>query len=223
MNKSNHNPIRFWSKMSGISLLIMAVTAGYAYGFSFNQIYVVNNPVQTLINIESNNTLFITGALAWCVILITDLIVSYGFYRFLKPIHKRWAITSGLLRLIYSLFLAVGILHLISKDLEGFRLLWSQGLFIIGFHLIATGLGTFHSEKVPNLLGILLIIAGTGYSLIHGLENFTPQNIKLVNTLVTILAIPMTIGELSFGIWLLIRGGRTFTQQPSNAPVQDVL
>ena len=103
MNKFKDNPIRFWSLISGISLIIMALAAGYAYGFSFNQIYVANNPAQSLINIESNYSLFISGALAWCLILLADLIVSYGFYRFLRPISKMWAIISGLLRLYFLL------------------------------------------------------------------------------------------------------------------------
>lgn len=222
MNKFKDNPLRFWSLISGASLIIMALAAGYAYGYSFNQLYVANNPAKSLINIESNYSLFISGALSWCLILLADLIVSYGFYRFLRPINKTWAILSGLLRLIYSIFLALGIYHLFSKDLEAFQLLWSQGLLVFGFHLLVTAIGTLYSKKFPKILAILLIIAGMGYSLIHGLENFTPQYMKLADTLESILLIPMTIGELSFAIWLLIKGGRDLTQQSSNDLGKDV-
>ena len=223
MNKIKNKPIAFWSKISGISILIMAIAAGFAYGFSFQQIYVSNNPLKTLSNIESNYSLFIWGLLAWCIILIADLIVSYGFYRFLKPIHKKWAIASGLLRLIYSMFLAVGIFLLFSKDFDTFLLVWSQGLFVFGFHLMATGLASLYSKNIPKVLGLLLIIAGSSYSLIHGLENFTPQYMELVKALEGILTIPMTIGELLFAIWLLIRGGRTLSQQPLSDLSQDGL
>jgi len=214
MTKINNNPIRFWSKVSGISLIIMAIAAGYAYGVSFMQIYVSGNPAQTLTNIQNYQSLFMTGAYLWCLILVTDLIVSYGFYRYLAPFHRPWAITSGLLRLIYSLFLGVGIVFLFGKNLESFRLMWSLGLFIIGFHLIATGIGAYYSSEVPKILVLLLVIAGISYSLINGLQNFFPQAEALAKTLETILMIPMTIGEMSFGLWLLIRGGRTFTLQP---------
>ncbi len=221
MKTSNNNPIRFWSITSGISLLIMAIAAGYAYGFSFNQIYVENNALQTMTNIQSNSTLFYSGAIVWCLILATDIIVSYGFYRFLKPIHKPIALISGSLRLTYSVFLAIGIAFLFAKNTEIFLKMWSLGLFVFGFHLIITGIGVLISTETHNLLGFLLIIAGIGYSLIHGLQNFIPQVSTFAAYLETFLTIPMTIGELSFGIWLFIKGGRKINQQPSIAPVPD--
>lgn len=221
MKISKNNPIRFWSMISGISLLIMAIAAGYAYGFSFNQIYVDNNPVQTMENIKSNSTLFYSGALVWCLILATDIIVSYGFYRYLEPTHKPIAMISGSLRLVYSLFLAVGIVFLFGKNTEVFLQMWSLGLFVIGFHLTVTGIGAFLSSETPNLFGFLLIVAGVGYSLIHGLQNFVPQASSFATTLEGFLAIPMTVGELSFGIWLLIKGGKKISQITSIAPVTD--
>lgn len=223
MSSTINNPIRFWSKVSGISLIIMAIAAGYAFGVSFTQIYVSGDVSQTLTNIETNRGLFMTGAYLWCLILVTDLIVSYGFYRYLLPFHKTWAITAGMLRFIYSIFLAIGIVFLFGRNLEAFQTMWSLGLFIIGFHLLATGIGAFYSKEVPKILVILLLIAGTSYSLINGLHNFVPQAESLAVFLEKILMIPMTIGEMSFGIWLLIRGGRSFSQQASNSPVQGVL
>jgi hypothetical protein len=207
-----NNPIRFWSMISGLSLLIMAIAAGYAYGFSFNQIYVENNNSQTLTNIQLNSTLFYSGAIVWCIILITDIIVSYGFYRYLKPTHKIIAIISGSLRLIYSIFLAIAISYLFGKNAEMFLKIWSLGLFIFGFHLTITGIGVFLTIETPKLFGLLLIIAGLGYSLIHGLDSFIPQATVYTTSLEQILTIPMTVGELSFAIWLLVKGGRKNTQ-----------
>lgn len=223
MKTSNNNPIRFWSIISGTSLLIMAIAAGYAYGFSFNKLYVANNASQTMANIQSNSALFYSGVIVWCLILATDLIVSYGFYRYLKPTHELIAIFSGSLRLIYSIFLGIGIAFLFGKNTETFLKMWSLGLFIIGFHLVITGVGAFLSKETPNLFSLLLIIAGAGYSLIHGLQNFVPQAAAFATSLETILAVPMTIGELSFGVWLLIKGGRKLSPRPSNVPDQDAL
>lgn len=223
MKTSKMNPIRFWSIVSGTSLLIMAIAAGYAYGISLSQIYVENNPLQTMTNIQSNSTLFYSGAIVWCLIFVTDIIVSYGFYRYLRPAHKTIAILSGVLRLIYSTFLAIGIAFLFGKNIEIFLKVWSLGLFIFGFHLIITGIGIFKSNKTPGLFGLLLIIAGIGYSLTHGLQNFVPQAVSLAALLETYLSIPMTVGELIFAMWLLTRGGRIINQQPSIVPDQDVL
>ena len=223
MNDSTYNPITFWSRLSGLSILIMAVAAGYAYGYSFNQIHIPGDPIGTLSNIQDNTALFLSGAYLWCVILLTDLIVSYGFYRCLKPINKPWALASGIIRFIYSLILALAIAFLFNKDTETFLIVWSLGLFIFGFHLVATGVGTLYSNAVPKVFGILLIIAGIGYSLINGLQNFFPQWQTIATALETLLVIPMTAGELFFAVWLLIRGGKAINPQPSNSPAQDVL
>ena len=104
---------------------------------------------------------------------------------------------------------------------EIFLKMWSLGLFVIGFHLTVTGIGAFLISETPNLLGFLLIIAGVGYSLIHGLENFVPQAMSFAASLEALLAIPMTVGELSFGIWLLLRGGKKVNQKASIATVID--
>lgn len=211
------NPLHFWIKLSGVSLLLMAIAAGYAYGFVFTQFYIPNNSSQTLINIQSNFSLYLSGIGAWCLILLTDIIVSYGFYRFLKPVHSNYAIASGLLRLLYSGLLAIAIVFLFAYNMDRFVFFWSIGLFVFGFHLIATGLGCFYLPAIPRIFGLLLIIAGSGYSLIHGLENFIPQAEAFASSLEALLIAPMTIGELSFGLWLLLRGGKKINPQPLNA------
>lgn len=157
------------------------------------------------------------------MILITDLIVTYGFYKFLKTMHKTLAFASGILRLVYSLILGMAIIYLLLKMPDKFMVIWSAGLFIIGFHLIVTGLAVMRSTVFLKVLGVLLIIAGTGYSLIHGIDIFFPHKTELVSILVSILAIPMTIGELSFGLWLLIRGGKPLSPQASDLHAQDAV
>lgn len=223
MNNPTHNSLRFWSICSGISLIIMTLAAGYAYGFAFSTFYVEKNTFETLKNIEMNTSLYYSGAFAWCLILLTDLIVTYGFYKYLQPFNALMAKLSGLLRLTYSVFLAIGIGFIFAKHMVLFVNMWSLGLVVFGLHLMATGIGVFYSHEVPNILAILLLIAGFSYSLINGLESFLPSAPTLAASLKSILLIPMTIGEISFGIWLLIKGGRSFSQQASKNPVQDVL
>lgn len=221
MKTSTRTSLRFWSITSGISILTMAVLAGYAYGYSFNQIYIKNNTLQTLSNIDTNGTLFYSGAVTWCVILLTDIIVSYGFYRYFRPTLKLIAFLSAFLRLVYSGILAIGIVFLFEQKLHTFLTIWSLGLIIFGFHLTITGIGAIKNLKTPNLFGYLLIIAGASYSVIHGLQNFVPQAIALSISLEKVLILPMSVGELAFGVWLIYIGYRKVNQQPSNDPVPD--
>lgn len=212
--------IRFWSVISGVSLLVMAVAAGVAYGFIFNSFYVEGNAAATTMKIQANTGLYYTGAALWCLIFITDLIVTYGFYRFLRPLNKPLAYASGILRLIYSFLLGLAIIFLLLKKPGDFVWIWSAGLLIFGFHLIATGIAVMSSTVFLKVLGVLLIVAGAGYSLISGIQTFFPQATELVQTLESVLVVPMTVGELAFGIWLLIRGGKNLSRQASDHHVQ---
>ncbi len=214
--------IRRWSLISGISLLIMIVAAGYAYGYVFSQVYESGNVITTLSNIQTNYMLYVTGIVAWGLILVLDLLISYGFYLYLKPIQGKLALTSGLLRLAYSFFLGIAILFLIRNDIELFNRIWSFGLIIFGFHLTITGIAVISKTGLLRILGILLIIAGMSYSLIHGLDNFLPELETFTASLESILVVPMTIGELFFGIWLLVKGGKLPNQQPLSDSVQAV-
>ena len=67
----------------------------------------------------------------------------------------------------------------------------------------------FETEKIshiPKLLGILLLIASVSYIIIHLSHLFLPQHKNLTIIFENVLSLPMALGELGFGIWLLIKG-----------------
>lgn len=208
MKKIKHPSIRFWSILTGLSIFLMAIAAGYAYGFSFLKIHVENNPIETMNNIKLNSTLFYSGAVVWLIILLTDLIASYGIYKYLSVFHKPFALCAGSIRLIYSIILGLGIITLFKGNTQGFLNIWSFGLIIFGVHLLVTGIASFYSYELSNVLSILLIFAGLSYILVNGMIHITPTTSELSKILERILSIPMTIGELSFAIWLVFKGGK---------------
>ncbi len=216
MKSTKINETRKYALIAGISLVVMALLAGYSFGFVMSSIYVENDPITTAANIESSSLLYLSGNLGWVLILITDILVAIGFYMVLKKINKKMALLSGGFRLLYSAIFAIGIANLFWNNIEIFMKFWSFGLFVIGFHLIFTGIGTLYTKQIPLLIGLLLIVAGFGYSLIHGIYNFLPAYTQLGHTIESLMSIPMTIGELSFGIWLIVKGGKTNPQVSSD-------
>ena len=72
------------------------------------------------------------------------------------------------------------------------------------------GLGylIFKSGYIPKIIGIFLIIASLGY-LTDSFANFLLDNYSDYKEIfMLIVVIPGVIGELSFTLWLLIRGGK---------------
>lgn len=213
---------------SGVALLVMTFAAFFAQGYVHSLLVIGGDAVITLENIQASQTLFRLEILGWLLIIITDLVVSWGFYVFLKPVHREYALLAGWLRLLYTAILAIAVSHLVIANsivqnsvlgmslnivaqqamgsITAFEAIWSFGLIVFGLHLIAVGLVAMYTKKIPKIISILVVLAGFSYSLVHLMYNFTPQLEGFIGLLELILMAPMLIGELGFGIWLLVKG-----------------
>lgn len=206
---------------SGVSLLIMTFAAFFAQGYVQSSLVVEGGTSATFENIQSSQLLFRFEILGWLIIIVTDLIVSWGFYQFLKPFHSGFALLAGGLRLIYTAILAIAVANLILaaqaitttsarqqviNAIISFETIWSLGLIVFGVHLIAVGAVALKTAKIPKVISVLLVLAGISYSLIHFMYNFTPGIDQFTGILELALIAPMFVGELSFGIWLLVKG-----------------
>ncbi|MGA9289641.1 MAG: DUF4386 domain-containing protein [Anaerobacillus sp.] len=213
---------------SGVALFIMTFAAFFAQGYVHSSLVIEGDAVTTLKTIQASQVLFRLEVLGWLIIIIMDLIVSWGFYRFLKPFHHGYALLAGWLRFLYTAILAMAVSHLViannvvqksvsDKSLDtvaqqaldsitAFEAIWSFGLIIFGLHLIAVGLIAMNTKKIPKVISILVVIAGFSYSIIHFMHHFIPQIENVIGLLELTLMVPMVIGELGFGIWLLVKG-----------------
>lgn len=231
--QQNTNQYRQSAVIAGISLLIMTIAALFSYGYIHSSLIINGDSIATLKKIQASAGLFNAEILGWLVILITDILVSWAFYIYLKPIHRCYALLAAWLRLIYTAVLAIAISNLIQvgilvnqssqlfnhsvdtlasqvmMSIQTFESVWSLGLIVFGLHLLAVGLVTSKTRIVPKAISILLCIAGASYMLIHLLHGFIPNLENVTSMLEMILNIPMIVGELGFGIWLLIKGGKT--------------
>lgn len=216
---------------AGISLIIMAFAAFFSYGYVHESIVVQGDVNATFNNILSSNMLFKAEILGWLIILILDIVVAWGFYIFLKPINKSLSLLGAWFRLVYSAVLGIAIMNLLfvlilsnSPDyislnidqvqalvmlfLEAFDVIWSVGLIIFGGHLLIVGYLTFKSNFIPKIISILLWIASIGYIGIHLSYTFLSQYDGVITIFEYIFTVPMILGELGFGIWLLVKGGK---------------
>lgn len=226
------NQLRQVAVIAGISLLIMTIAAFFSYGYVHSSLIISDDSIATLNKIQASAGLFNAEVLGWLIIIITDILVSWAFYIYLKHIHQGYSLLAAWLRLIYTAVLAIAVSNLIhvrtlvsnsdklfnqsidtlaSKvmiSIQTFESVWSLGLIVFGLHLLVAGLVVLKTKAVPKTIGILLCIAGISYILIHLLHGFIPKLGNVTSTLEMILSIPMIVGELGFGIWLLFKGGK---------------
>ncbi|CAH1201546.1 hypothetical protein PAECIP111893_01650 [Paenibacillus plantiphilus] len=217
---------------AGISLIIMAIAGFFSYGFVHGSLVVQGDASATFNNIAASDILFKGGIFSWLIILITDILAAWALYVFLEPLHRSLSLLGAWLRLVYSTILGIAILNLIvvliltrhTNDfssftieqiqslvmlfLEAFESMWSIGLIVFGGHLLVVGYVALQSEGIPKVISILLLLASVGYIAIHLGETFLPHYDGAIAILNLAFFIPMVAGELGFGIWLLLRGGK---------------
>lgn len=214
--------------VAAIYLIIMAVSAGFAFGFAHPTL-VSDSPEATLQNLMNTTFLYYGELLAWVIIFIADLAVAIALFKFFRSTSKQVSFITAAIRIIYTLILGIAIWQLFriiplipwdpgSADMDvaaqvaqyftAFEHIWSAGLIIFGLHLFGLGYLSLRSKVVPKVLGWLLYIGGAGYTFIHAsrqMEVFTPDKI---NSMENWLSLPMALSEILLAFWLLYFGYR---------------
>lgn len=203
---------RSLSIIAGISYLIIFFAAIFANFFVLESI--LKDP---LVAINENHLMVRFGIIAFLITVVFDIVVAWALYELYKK-HNLSGL-STLYRMMHSAIMGVAVFALVMaissttvqeilKQVDIFNTIWLIGLFFFGVHLILLG----KIIKKPGIIAIFLIIAGTMY-MIDTAAHFLLSNYDhYASTFLAIVAIPSIIGEMSFAIWLLVKGGKNSTE-----------
>lgn len=218
--------------VAGLSIFIMAIAAGFSSGYVHGTLIASEDAGQTFTHIQQAESLFRAGIFGWLIILICDVLASWALYLIFSPVNQQLSLLTAWLRLIYSTILGMAILNLVfvlllvGEDasltflepnqqqgfvlffLNGFQHIWSIGLALFGIHLLGLGFLAVRSGFIPQLIGILILIAGLGYLIVHLGILLSPAFLTYKSTIEMIFMLPMIAGELGLGLWLLIKHPR---------------
>lgn len=208
------------SLITGVSLLLMAVTAGIGYGYAFENLYVANDGIATINNLSNHPHLLKIVLVSFATIIALDIVVATGVYVLFKHTDKFLALLTSTLRLIYTIILLVAVYYLsiVAKDkivvhnaqavmynFTMFLKIWSFGLIFFGMHLCTLAFlfkKTIHGHWA---MYVLLLIAGICYVITNVAEQLFPEYLLYKNRIDMFLALPMALGELAFAVWLLAK------------------
>ncbi|QYR21312.1 DUF4386 domain-containing protein [Paenibacillus sp. sptzw28] len=230
-NRNTEASPLFYSRATGLGLLLMAVLAMFSNFSVIEGLIVPGDAAATANNIMTKEMLFRGGFIGFVIVLILDVLVSWTLYVLLKPINKNLAMLAALFRLVYTaifgaaLFNFLNVLQLLSGAeyltafttdqlhaqvmllIGAFNNGWLIGLVLFGFHLLVVGYLIIKSRGyLPRIIGIFLVIAFAGY-VIDSIAHFLlPGYTDYKTIFLLIVAIPGIIGELSLAFWLLIKG-----------------
>jgi hypothetical protein len=221
------------SLIAGFGYLVIFITGIFANFFTLERLVIDGDAGATLANISENAALFRLGILFFIIMVLFDLMLSWALYLLFNSINQPLSLFMAWFRLVNAAIFGVALFHLfdvlvltgneaylvevstayihaeLMRSLDAFNYTWLLGLLFFGVHLIALGILALQPGYIPKLIGYLLIIAGAGY-LIDSMAQFMMNNYEDYQNIFTlIVVVPGVLGELSFTLWLLIKGGRS--------------
>jgi hypothetical protein len=224
-NNTNQTSLRSAALVAGLAILTMVISAPFAELYVYPKLVVPGMAAETANNIIGHKTIFISGMFGYLITFICDLLVSWALYILLRPVNKNLSLLTALFRLVYAMIAIVALLNLfmvfrllnnpdflkvftqdqlyaqVMLSLNTFRYGFYFGIIFFSIHLGLLGYLVFRSKYIPRIMGVLLIISGSGY-LMTSLKPYLFPNINLDFALYTYY------GELIFMLWLLIKGPR---------------
>lgn len=217
--------IRQAGLVAGLGILAMAALSGFGVFFGGVGLLTPGDAARTVEDIAASEGLFRWGIASLYAVVVLDVLVAWALFRVFRPVSSALARLAAWFRLAYAgvFMLAIGQLagipDLVTSDeysrvftdkqihgqtllrTDAFDDLWMAGLILFGIHLALVGYLAYRSGYVPKLLGVLLLIAGTGYvfdSVASTILASPPGSVATVTFL----------GEFLLALWLVVRGRR---------------
>ncbi|MCI5110427.1 MAG: DUF4386 domain-containing protein [Marivita sp.] len=230
-----------YARLTGIFYLGIAIAGGFAIAYVPSQIVVQGDPAQTVSNILNRSSLYRSGIAADVVVMLFEIMALSMLYFMFKPVSATLSMAAAMARLsMVSVMSAMLFFHagatllatspaLMSSfdagqraDLAGLLLemhragVWIWQVFFT-LHLALLGGLVLASGRFPRLIGIGLMVGASGYLLDSVYAFAFPEAAWLGLLRVGLLAV-VTLSEISFALWLLIKGqGRSADSFKSTA------
>jgi len=205
---TNTYSARTFALIAGGSYWIIFFAAIFANFFVLESLKI--NPLET---VQQSHVLVSAGIMAFMITVVFDVIVAWALYELFKG--DSLSVLSALFRMMHATIMGVAIFALpvvftlnndeeILKQVDTFNTIWLIGLFFFGIHILLLG-------KIigrPKIIAFFLIIAGIMYMVDTTAHFVLPNYENYASIFLAIVAIPSILGEMSFAIWLLIKGGK---------------
>lgn len=218
-----------YARIAGVLYLLIIVFGISSEVVIRGSLIVPGDAAATTTNIMASQPLFRIGFLADSIMLLCDVAIAVLFYSLFKSINKTLAITAAAFRLIQAAILGMNLLNyyavmlLLNGNDAGSLLetsqLHAQIMLLLDMHSHGYDLGLLFFAVSNFILGYLIIKSMIFPSILgYGLQ--AAASVYLAGSYIRFLApeyvsiiepfyiIPL-VAELSFALWLLIKGAKS--------------
>ncbi len=216
------------TRRTGLIYLLLTILAPFRLIYIPNKLFVDGDAAATAGNLVAHETLFRLGIATDLLTGVVSLVLTFALYQLLKGVNRKWALLMLLLGFMdtplyffnlindaAALILAKGPDYLLVFDAPQrgalammFLRLHGQ---IIGFAEIFWGLWllplavlVFRSGFLPRVLALWLVLNGLAYIALSLCSVLLPNAVDTVS----MIALPLQLGEIAFMLWLLLMGAR---------------
>lgn len=232
------NAVKKTARITGVLYLIIFFANIFVFFFVSGSLNVPGDATATANNIMASESLYRGGIVSYLIVFLSEIGTTILLYKLLKSVNKTLSMMMMATRLMQAAVHAVNLLNFVfpllllsgASYLTVFEptQLHASALFFLDAHyygvliseaffapsLLLLGYLVYKSELFPGILGIMLAIAGGFYVLDSFGIFLMPQHQALFANLIIA---PAIISELSFTLWLLVKGIRTPRQENRSA------
>ena len=223
-----------YARAAGIGYLLIILSGIYAEFFVRGSMLVAGDPAATAQNIAASAALFRTGIAAEFVMLTADILVAAALFVVFRKVQPHLALLAAFFRVAHAAVVAANLLNtyvplrlvtgqgqaldsplraeLASVLLDAHGYGYAVGLVFFAMHCGVLGYLVWRSTFAPRVLGWLLMLAGAGYLTDSLARTLMASYDASAGWFAMVVFVPAFIAELSFCVWLLVRGGRRLAQ-----------
>ena len=216
-----------YARIAGVLYLLIIAAGIFGEIFVRGKLVVAGDATATASQIMAAPLLWRFGIAGDIIMQLCYIPVMLVFYLLFRPVHKTLALAALLFNLIQTAVLVANKLTLVvplfllgnADYLKAFEpaqlhvlayLLikthnygFGIGLIFFGFTCLVNGYLIFRSGYLPRIFGILMQLAGLSYLVNSFALLLAPNFLALISPAILL---PPFIGELSFCLWLLLKG-----------------
>lgn len=220
------------ARIAGLLYLIVAISGGFAELFVRQSLVVPDDAAATASNIGESAMLFRVGLVADLVNITAFLLLAFALYQLLKSVNRNIAATFVIFNAVAVAIMGANMINhsgalLVASEPEYaafgtessevlvllFTQLHAQGFRIAGIFfglwLLPLGYLVYRSGYFPRVLGVMLMIGSFGYPTDAFVTSLFPD---VGATVGLVLGWVSGIAEISFLLWLLIKGANVSPQ-----------
>jgi hypothetical protein len=215
------------ARITGLLYLAIFFANFFVFIFVSGSLNVPGDAAATADNILASESLYRSGIASYLIVFLSEIGVAILLYKLLKPVNQTLSMMAMGTRLMQAAVHAVNLLNfflpllllkngdyltvfepaqlqalaLFFIDAHHYGVLVSEAFFAVS--LLLLGYLIYKSELFPGIFGILLAIAGLFYVLDSFGIFLMPQHEAFI---ANIMIAPAIIGEMSFTLYLLVKG-----------------